>query len=119
MKKLQAEFDEIYERVENILVDGFKEAVENMADESFTTSEFMVAEIFRDVWDERSEELEALIEQLDDIVENAENVDSGDISSKKEDLLHYYEGTGFADFQQKLDEMSDDEIEDLYDETFE
>lgn len=76
-----------------------------------------MGEIFDELWMQHGDKLNDLMEQLLEIAEMAVN-DVVDIEEIKEDVLQYYEAAGFANFQEKLAQMSDEEIKELYEETF-
>jgi hypothetical protein len=117
VKKLQQSFDTIYEQVEEILIEGFTRQVEGYAGSIIAMDSYTMGEIFDELWMQHGDKLNKLMEQLLEIAEMAVN-DVIDIEDIKEDVLHYYEGAGFANFQERLAKMSDEEIKALYEETF-
>ena len=105
----------IYAKFENPL--NAASAKENDSFDFIILEPETMSELFNEVWAEHSEVLTDLLAKLVTMQEKAENaITTGE--NPKEDLLQYYEATGFEHLQKKLEAMSDEEIEVLYEETF-
>ncbi|MEE1132067.1 MAG: hypothetical protein UHX00_10660 [Caryophanon sp.] len=114
-QKLQRSFKDLSKQIQQTLLQGFAKVVATF-DSDFVAEEYNVAEAFNELWEEQSDVLQLFMDQMEAFMEQGERLEQ--VEEKKEQLLQHFESAGFANFEEKLDNMSDDEIEQLYVDTF-